>query len=71
MAYKMFFGSVKGNDYGAFFIIKNDKIINKNLKRDIWIHDNANIHRAKILKDLYSHINISYNEPYSPFMNPI
>ena len=33
--------------------------------------DNANIHKAKILKSLYQHINIFYNAPYSPFMNPI
>ncbi len=33
--------------------------------------DNANIHHAKILKSVFSKLNIFYSAPYSPFLNPI
>jgi transposase len=33
--------------------------------------DNAAIHKAKILKPLFSKLNIFYSAPYSPFLNPI
>ena len=33
--------------------------------------DNAKIHKCNIIKPLFSHLNIFYNAPYSPFLNPI
>jgi transposase len=33
--------------------------------------DNAPIHRAKILKTMFSYLNIMYGAAYSPFLNPI
>lgn len=33
--------------------------------------DNAKIHKSKLCKPLFSHLNIFYNAPYSPFLNPI
>ena len=33
--------------------------------------DNAQIHKAKILKPLFECINVVYNSAYSPFLNLI
>ena len=33
--------------------------------------DNAKIHRAKILRKIFISINIVYNAPHSPMLNPI
>jgi transposase len=33
--------------------------------------DNAQIHKANILKETFSKLNIFSNAPYSPFLNPI
>ena len=33
--------------------------------------DNAKIHKCKKLQPLLSKLNILYNAPYSPFLNPI
>jgi transposase len=33
--------------------------------------DNAQIHRANILYEIFRRINVFYAPPYSPFLNPI
>ena len=33
--------------------------------------DNAKIHHAKLLYNLFSKLNIFFSAPYSPFLNPI
>ena len=60
-------------DYGSFLInlITNVKYIYDNIDNVIFYHDNAPIHHAKILKKLYSCINVFFGLGYSPFLNPI
>lgn len=41
------------------------------LARWIFYMDNAPIHRAKILRKLFSYLNIMFGPGYSPFLNPI
>ena len=64
---------MKGLDFGSFIINLIDKIdfVKLNLKNVIFFMDNAKIHKCKALKPLFSKINIFYNAPYSPFLNPI
>lgn len=37
----------------------------------VFFFDNASIHKAKIWERLRAYLNICFNAPYSPFLNPI
>lgn len=73
LGFMLFETSVKGVDFGSFIlqIIANHTKIAKNLSKTIWYCDNAVIHKALILGDLFTKIRIFYGPPYAAFLNPI
>jgi transposase len=70
---QIFSSAVKGKDFACFLInlIKNSERIKSNLKDTYFFMDNAAIHKSKITKNFLESLNIIYNAPYSPDLNPI
>ena len=66
-------GSITGTDFACFLlgIIKNHKDIEENLKEYYFFMDNASIHKRISTQKFLHSMNIFYNAPYSPFLNPI
>jgi hypothetical protein len=73
IACQIFKEGVTRKDFACFLIniIKNNDYIYKNLEEFIFFFDNAKIHSSKIMAKLYECLNIMYNVPYSPALNPI
>lgn len=66
-------GSVKGTDFGCFFLnlIRHNFAVERVLNEVIFFMDNARIHKCSDLEEFRSFVNIQFNAPYSPFLNPI
>ncbi len=73
LGYQIFKGSVSAQDYGTFIInlIRANGLQEKNLDNYVFFVDNARIHKAKKLSLLNNNLNICFNAPYSPQLNPI
>ena len=66
-------GSCKSKDFVGFIceLIKNRNLIN-NLEETYFFCDNASIHKSNFLQhQFFNKVNIMYNCPYSPELNPI
>lgn len=70
---QLFSTAVKGKDFSCFLInlINNSERLKSNLRNTYFFMDNATIHKSKIAKGFFENINILYNAPYSPDLNPI
>jgi hypothetical protein len=71
LGFQIFRGSVKGRDFGCFLMNLIEYYPDLLDERCLWIFDNASVHRAEVIKPLLNMLNIEYNTPYSPFLNPI
>ena len=73
LAFQIFKGSVKANDFGAFISQLFTKItgLKINMKKCVLFLDNASIHRSRNLEPFLKKFNILYNAAYSPPLNPI
>jgi hypothetical protein len=66
-------GSVTSQDFGAFIceLLNRYSHIRQNLQGYFWVMDNATIHHASVLYDLFKNFKMCFNAPYSPFLNPV
>lgn len=73
LAFQIFRGSVKARDFGAFIInmINSNQYLKDKVDDIVLFCDNASIHKGKVLNELFSKIEVVYNVPYCPFLNPI
>ena len=73
LGFQIIKGGVTANCFGAFLcnLLKYNQTLLTNRSKYVLFMDNARIHRAKILQPFFQHMNVLYNVPYSPFLNPI
>jgi hypothetical protein len=73
IGFKIFACPITAKNFGGFLIelINSYPNIKNNLNKLIFFMDNASIHKANCLKNLFSCLQVLYNAPYSPFLNPI
>lgn len=70
---QFFEGGVTASDYGAFIcnLLKNNSGLIPNRHKFVLYMDNAPIHKARLLRPLYNHLNIVFGAAYSPYLNAI
>ena len=73
LAIQIFNYAPKGEDFYCFFLELIEKIsfLGYSLPNTVFFMDNCSIHKKKEGKKLYDFINVLFNAPYSPFLNPI
>ena len=73
LGFRIFSEPITTKNYGGFIIdlLNNNKEIKNNLHNYAFFMDKSKIHTAQILKPFYRCLNVIYNAPYSPSLNPI
>jgi hypothetical protein len=72
LGFQLIQGSVTAQDFGGFIceLLDRHYHVRQNIQSYFWVMDNATIHHASVLKDLFENFHVCYNAPYSPFLNP-
>jgi len=58
-------GGITAKDFGCFLInlLNSNQEIKEDLDSTIFLLDNANVHKAKILKEISQRLNLVFNAP--------
>lgn len=73
LCYQLLEGSSRANEFGAFLsnLIRRVPDIKENLSQYVFFMDNSKTHSTRLLQPLYRNLQVLFNAPYSPFLNPI
>lgn len=66
-------GGATASDFGAFLcdLLSKNPDVRNDLANHIFFMDNCSIHTANALRLFSKYLNIQFNAPYTPFLNPI